>query len=87
MAKLIHKPDGTITTDSGVPVIIVGKNDYTKDKQNGENNMTLQKTPYGNMAYIEDKGYYTPSGKPILVFGAENLKELELDENGKELQK
>lgn len=36
MAKLIHKPDGTITTDSGIPVVIVGKNDYTKDKQNGE---------------------------------------------------
>ncbi len=49
--------------------------------------MTLQKTPYGNMAYIEDKGYYTPNGKPILVFGAENLKDLDLDEDGKELQK
>lgn len=49
--------------------------------------MTLQKTPYGDMAYIEDKGYYTPSEKPIIVFGEENLKDLELDENGEELQK
>lgn len=36
MAKLIHKPDGTITTDSGIPVTITEEVDYIKNKKNGE---------------------------------------------------
>lgn len=35
MSKLRHFPDGTIKTDKGVPVIIVGQNDY-QDKENSD---------------------------------------------------
>lgn len=35
MSKIIHFPDGTMKTDKGVPIIIVGKNDY-QDKESEE---------------------------------------------------
>ncbi len=35
MSKIIHFPDGTMKTDKGVPIIIVGENDY-QDKENEE---------------------------------------------------